>query len=759
MPLLDSEVFGCWGLVGILTGCYNALMQTDTLAGLNSAQREAAEHVEGPLLIVAGPGSGKTRVITQRIAYLVNVSGVPPHRIAAVTFTNKAAREMRERLGRLLGNNVNYLTCGTFHAFCASILRRDGRDIGVDPNFVIYDSDDQARLIKRALEEANLDPKRHPVRSLLSAISNAKATLLEPVDFAATVHSYYEEIVLRVYERYQSLLAQSSALDFDDLLLKTVRLFQNSPEVIENYRSRYLHLMVDEFQDTNLVQYQMAKLLAGKFRNICVVGDPDQSIYSWRNADLRNILSFQADYPDAKVVNLGENYRSTQNILDAAKGLIAPNTGRLNRDLWTSNPAGDAIVITEAHTEEEEAQLVVREVAALTREKGYLLRDCAVMYRINAQSRSLEEACLRLGVPYRLIGGLRFYQRKEVKDIVAYLRIIQNPYDQISLERIINTPPRAIGQRSIEEVTLWGKARGLPLYAALQAVVSAHLGGESTPLTPRALSAIERFLQLISGLIAAAGDWTVAELLDAVLERVGYRDYLFASDNDRGEEQWENIQELRGQATEIQELVPDSALPAFLEHVALVSNVDGMDDQADALTLITLHQAKGLEYPVVFIVGLEEGLLPHARSMDDPAELEEERRLCYVGITRAQKRLYLFRAFRRRLMGGSLPTVPSRFLADIPPHLIDSSLPLRKTDADWRRTPRVTPSVFTDPNEVDSGSPPFRAGDKVTHPSFGDGIVVNCIAAGSDYEVAVAFTANVGVKRLLLSFANLEKSP
>ncbi|MBI4338795.1 MAG: UvrD-helicase domain-containing protein, partial [Chloroflexi bacterium] len=608
-------------------------MQSDILAGLNPAQQQAVEHIEGPMLIVAGPGSGKTRVITHRIAYLVRVCGVSPYRIAAVTFTNKAAREMRERLDGLLGGRAAELTCGTFHAFCASILRRDGMHVGLDRSFVIYDQEDQLTLLKRAMEEAKIDPKRYPPGSILSAISQAKSVLLEPAQYAATVKSYYEEVVLRVYERYQGLLNQSNALDFDDLLLRTVRLLEGSPEALERYRSRYLHLMVDEFQDTNIAQYALARLVAGKYRNICVVGDPDQSIYSWRNADIRNILSFKKDYPDAKVVNLGENYRSTKNILDTARSLIAPNKARIERDLWTSKAPGVPIVVKEAHTEEEEAQMVVEEVERLVKKEKLRYSDCAVMYRINAQSRALEEACLRFGIPYRLIGGLRFYQRKEVKDVVAYLRVIQNPYDEVGLLRIINTPTRAIGQRTVEDATAWARSNSLPLYAALQALVAENGGGV---LNPRSAAAVDRFLQLMGGLQEAAKTLGAGDLLDAVVERTGYRQHLMESNNDRGEEQWENVRELRGQAAEVEELVGEAGLEAFLEKVALVSDVDHLVEGKEALTLITLHQAKGLEFPVVFIVGMEEGLLPHARSRDDPAELEEERRLCYVGVTRAQ---------------------------------------------------------------------------------------------------------------------------
>ena len=725
-------------------------MQTDILEGLNPAQREAAETTEGPLLIIAGPGSGKTRVITHRIAYLVRVTGVSPHRIAAVTFTNKAAREMRERLDRLLGTRAGGLTCSTFHALCVAILRKEGGAIGVDRDFAIYDQEDQISLLKRSMEEANLDPKRYPVRAVLNAISQAKSNLLDPTEYAKTVGSYYEEIVQRVYERYQGLLSRSKALDFDDLLLKAVRLFEQAPEVLRQYQDRYLHLMVDEFQDTNVVQYTLAKLLAGKYRNICVVGDPDQSIYSWRNADIRNILSFKRDYPDAKVVSLEENYRSTQNILEAAKSLIAPNRERLEKELYTQKEQGTPLEVHEAHNEEEEAQWVVREMDRLVKEEKYRHGDCAVMYRINAQSRALEEAHLRYGVPYRLVGAVRFYHRREVKDVVAYLRLLRNPYDEVSLERVINVPTRGIGARTVEELGQIARARELPLYTALQAIVAESEEGAEPALPARSLAALARFLQLLNGLMEEAGRLGVSDLIDALIERIGYRRYLMEGD-ERGEEKWENVMELRGQARDFQELPPDESLMGFLERVALVSDVDNLDQTQDAVTLTTLHQAKGLEFPVVFMVGMEEGLLPHARSLDDPAEMEEERRLCYVGITRAEERLYLVRAFRRTIMGGGMPSMPSRFLRDIPKELIARPQPVAVgSPGTWGQNSRAP--------QVERVPTPFRAGDKVRHATFGEGIVVNCAPADTDHEVTVAFKGNSGVKRLLHSIAGLERA-
>ncbi|MBI4200032.1 MAG: UvrD-helicase domain-containing protein [Chloroflexi bacterium] len=728
-------------------------MPVDVLEGLNSAQREAVETTEGPLLIVAGPGSGKTRVITHRIAYLVRVCGVSPYRIAAVTFTNKAAKEMRDRLQRLLGARGQGLTCGTFHAFCATVLRRDGRPVGLEPNFVIYDEEDQVDLLKRTMEAAEVDSNRYPVRGVQSAISGAKSVLLDPGGYAARATSPYEKVVARVYERYQHLLARNQAADFDDLLLKTVHLFQQAPEALAKYQSRYVHLLVDEFQDTNVAQYALARLLASQHRNICVVGDPDQSIYSWRHADIRNILSFRRDYPDAKMVSLAENYRSTKTIVAVAKHLILPNRSRVEKDLYTRRELGPPVAVHEAFNEEEEAVWVVQEVDRLVRQDKARRSECAVMYRTNAQSRAFEEACLRYGIPYQLIGGVRFYQRREVKDIIAYLRMVHNPDDEVSLRRVINVPPRGIGARTLDEAARWAQAASLPLHGALEALACQEGDGPSgaaPPLGTRARAAVQGFLQLLERLRQEAKSLGVAGLLDRAVELTGYRRYLLEGE-ERGEEQWENVLELRGQAKDLEESVPAAeGLARFLERVALVADVDNLDESKDALTLITLHQAKGLEFPVVFIAGLEEGLLPHVRSLDDPEALEEERRLCYVGVTRAKERLYLLRAFRRHIMGSTKPATPSRFLMDVPAEFILAA-PRMAPDGWMKQAPGPAAAAPT------GGPLPFRAGDKVRHGKFGDGIVVNCVPSDADHEVTVAFRGDAGVKRLLASYARLEK--
>jgi len=714
----------------------------EILASLNPAQRQAVEAIEGPVLILAGPGSGKTRVITHRVAYLVKVCGVSPQRIMAVTFTNKAAREMKERLEQLLGQVSEALTLGTFHAICSRILRREGQAIGLNSRFVIYDDEDQLNLIKRSLQELNLDPKQYAPRALQSGISAAKSRLITPQDYAQQVNSYFEEIVQRVYQRYQQLLSQSGAVDFDDLLMKTVQVFNDHPEILSRYQLRYGHVLVDEFQDTNIAQYELIKQLAGKYHNICVVGDPDQSIYSWRFADLRNILSFERDYPEAKVMLLEQNYRSTRIILEVASDVISTNVQRKPKNLWTENEVGSAVVIIESYSQEEEAQSVVNEIEKLVSQAQISLKDCAVMYRVNAQSRVLEETFMRYGVPYKLVGGTRFYRRQEIKDIIAYLRVIHNPHDNVSLARIINTPTRGIGQGTLGKLQAWATSQDASLYDALKQTV------DGKALFPRVIQALTGFVALVDRLIAKSHELNLAELLNEILEHTGYREYILEKEG--GEERWENIMELKSVAKEYAEFNPEEALAAFLEKVSLVSDIDELDERADAVTLITLHQAKGLEFPVVFIVGMEEGVLPHRKSFDDPEEMEEERRLCYVGITRAEKRLYLLRSYRRSLFGNSLANPPSRFLQDISPRLVT-------TKRLWEEESLSLPdAVYSQPLTRSLGTLDLKVGDWVRHSKFGDGVVMDCSPDKGDQVVAVSFK-EAGVKRLLLSLAPLQK--
>ena len=766
------------------------------LEGLNPKQREAVEAIDGPLLIIAGPGSGKTRVITHRIAYLVRVVGVSPYRIAAVTFTNKAAREMQARLAPMLGPAMKDITASTFHAFCAMVLRRESESIGLKKDFVIYDDSDQMSLMKRVQKDLDIDPKRFAPRAILSAISGAKSQLLSAEGLAYKSGSYFDEIVVRAYERYQDSLRGSSAVDFDDLILNTFLLFDKVPEVVKKYQERYVHLMIDEFQDTNIAQYAIAKQLAQGYHNICVVGDPDQSIYTWRNADIRNILSFQSDFPTSKTIALEENYRSTQTILDAAKSLISTNTQRVEKDLFTKNGQGVPIVVHEGYNESEEAQFVVKEIQSLTRgsKAKYKLGDIAVMYRVNAQSRALEEACLRYGVPYQVVGGMKFYQRQEVKDIACYLRLIANPNDDVSLARVINVPTRGIGQRTIDELTRVARNSGISMFAAIDSIA----GGEAldqnpitNPFTSRATRALTDFRDLIKGLVAEREKSDLIDLINSALESTGYQRYLLDSE-DRGEERLENLHEFRASARNFLHLGKEESLTAFLESLALVADVDSFEEKTDALTLITLHQAKGLEFPIVFMVGMEEGLLPHMRSLDDPTQLEEERRLCYVGITRAKERLYFLRAFRRGFRGGSEPSIPSRFLMDIPQALITAPVQkpapqaatARKASPGWspgasRRSSIRPAASSTTPRRVvakpntsverivrghknperpkQTATSHFATGDKVRHGTFGEGIVMDTKPSGTDFQVTVAFKDGAGVKRLLLGFAPLEK--
>ena len=735
----------------------------DVLAELNPAQREAVEAISGPVLILAGPGSGKTRVITHRVAYLITVCGVNPRRIMAVTFTNKAAREMSDRLHSLVSGSAGELTLGTFHAICARILRQDGMALDINPRYVIYDASDQQSLLKRAMLAIGIDPKQYSPQAVATAISWAKSHLLTPADYVRRGRSYFEEIVSRCYERYQQLLTESNALDFDDLLMKTVQLFRKSPETLSRYQSRYLHLLVDEFQDTNLVQYEMVKQLGAKHRNICVVGDPDQSIYSWRSADLRNILSFENDYPDAKLVLLEQNYRSTRTILDTASSVISANELRKPKNLWTDNEAGELTRIVETYTEQDEAQFVVNEIERLVDLREAKLGDCAVMYRTNAQSRVIEEAFVRYGTPYKLVAGTRFYERREVKDVIAYLRLVHNPQDTVSLMRVINVPGRGIGQQTLARLSDRARSLGVSPSEALRLIAEASEKDDvpEHPFSPRATRLLADFWMMLEGLIAKSRELDLVELFDTVVESSGYQRYIMSGDD--GEERWDNILELRGVAQEYRHLKSTEGLLTFLEGVALVSDIDSLDETTDRVTLITLHQAKGLEFPVVFIVGMEERLLPHVRSFDDPAQMEEERRLCYVGMTRAKQRLYLVRSFRRTLMGSSNVNKPSRFLEDIPGHLTS-------TPGWWQEgTDKVAEAVYSwDPSTVtaaggpttqpdNSPAPPqLKAGDHVSHTQFGEGVVVSCKKVRNDSEVVVAFI-DQGVKRLLLSLAGLKK--
>jgi DNA helicase II / ATP-dependent DNA helicase PcrA len=685
------------------------------LSRLNPEQRRAVETTAGPVLILAGAGSGKTRVLAHRVAYLVGVQGVRPWQILAVTFTNKAAAELRARIIGLVGEEAGReVAMGTFHSLCARVLRRDGEQIGLDRHFVVYDTDDQQALMKQILRESDLPVTgEYKPSAILSAISRAKNEMLDAAFVSANAHTHREREIGRLFGRYQARLRHAGALDFDDLLLEAVRLFQDAPAVLERYQGRWRYLHVDEYQDTNRPQYLWVKALAAAERNLCVVGDDDQSIYSWRGADIRNILDFEKDYPEATVVKLEQNYRSTQLILDAAHALVTRNQGRKDKKLWTENAGGRQIQRFEAYNEEEEAEWIARQIEELTGGHGSILTrradepaerwergDVAVMYRTNAQSRAIEESFLRYGIRYQLIGGTRFYQRREVKDALAYLRILRSDTDQVSFERILNVPARGIGDKTLEELRGYvadalaaagapgagpgpGVAAGEGIAAGdgtaaageaaapagyWQAIVAAA-EGRIDVLGSRARGALGGFVTLVERLRTRIGLLALPELLDAVLEESGYRAML-ADGSEEGEERWANLLELRSVTTRYDDLTPDDAIDRFLEETALVADQDSFEPGADAVTLITLHAAKGLEFPVVFIAGLEEGVFPHSRSLDDEKQLEEERRLAYVGITRAKRRLFLSHAARRATWGQGGLSVPSRFLFEIPQALM-----------------------------------------------------------------------------------------
>ncbi len=742
----------------------------DILAGLNAAQREAVETVEGPVLVLAGPGSGKTRVLTHRAAYLVKEYGVPPWQIMAVTFTNKAAREMKDRLYQLLGDQFRKLTIGTFHAICARILRQEAEAAGISPEYVIYDSGDQLSLARQAIRNLNLDDKLFRPQAMLRYISYAKNELVAPDEMQAG--TYREEVAKRVYERYQAMLTENGALDFDDLLMKTVQLFDRDAETRAKYQRRYPFVLVDEWQDTNMAQYELVKLLAGSRANLFVVGDEDQSIYRFRGADYRNVARFREDFPHARVVMLERNYRSSQIILDIANAVISRNVHRHPKRLFTKRDGGLQTVVLEAYDEQEEGDMVVSEIRRLVAQGNAQLGDCAVMYRTNAQSRPIEDAFVRRGVPYKLVGATRFYERKEIKDVLAYLRVLHNPYDGVGLMRVINVPPRAIGQKTVGSLVRWAAEMGLPAYAALQILLEDEGEGAAT-FGARARRALTDFTSMIEHLTRARHELNLLELLDLLLERTGYAAYV-QDGTDEGQIRWENILELRTVARDYADLPVETALTTFLEEVALVSDVDNLDDRVDAPTLLTLHSAKGLEFPVVFVVGMEEGLFPHSRSMDDPEQMEEERRLCYVGVTRAKERLYFLYTFRRTLYGESSVREPSRFLRDVPAHLVrqpERKQTVRQESLDLGagrylgRTDRgftsVSPGLGSQSSRTASSAPRariphFETGDEVLHDVFGPGIVIESKPAGNDEQVTVAF-AGAGLKRLMAGLAPMEK--
>jgi len=809
------------------------LTPQEILTRLNPPQQEAVSHISGPLLILAGAGSGKTRVLAHRVAYLI-ASGVKPWQIVSVTFTNKAATEMRQRIAGLIGEeSAREATIGTFHAICARILRRDGAAIGLTRSFTIYDRADQVALVKSVLKRLDLDEKRFSPAGMLAWIGQRKDELADVATAKRQAGNYYDETAARVYEAYQRQLGEDDAVDFDDLLMRTVFLFEQHPDVLARYQGRWQHILVDEYQDTNRAQYLLCRHLAAKHKNLAVVGDDDQSIYSWRGADLRNILDFEADNPTARVVKLEQNYRSTQTILDAAHSVVSRNTGRKDKRLWTDRGAGTQIELFDAYNEYEEGEFVARQIEKLVGgarrggmtglltsraddEEGSLrYGDVAVTYRVNAQSRVIEESLMRFGIPYQLVGGTRFYERREVKDALGYVRLARNPGDRVALNRIINVPARGIGAKTVEELAAWAESRDVSMWEAVEAA------GENPNLAPRSRAQLAIFAELMRGLMAMVTVEPPSALFDAATKRSGLRDAILDG-TEEGEERWLNVTELRNHAAEFDEIAAPEGLARFLEEVALVSDQDELEDVPDRVTLITLHAAKGLEFPVVFIVGMEEGLMPHRRALEDERELEEERRLAYVGMTRAKDRLFLVHAHHRSTYGVGAQAEASRFLAELPQELLAASRSAapfgrgstRGTDDDggWLpigyRSPsgrireplrpvslpdmqasaprpigrqldaaraRVNAATYEGGAAVNLGSgtfsapgaagdalgaeeePSWHAGDRVRHRRFGDGIVVSSRIVKGDEEVTVAFVGE-GVKRLVAAYAGLERT-
>jgi DNA helicase-2/ATP-dependent DNA helicase PcrA len=718
---------------------------------LNSQQQQAVMAGLGPVLVLAGPGSGKTRVLTQRIAYLISSMGVRPYNILAVTFTNKAAREMESRLAALLGGSTQGLTLGTFHANCARILRREAEHLPFKADFVIYDADDQLSLVKQAIKELDLDEKRYRPTVIHAQISNAKNDLRLPDDYL--VQDYRDEITQRVYRLYQQRLLSNNALDFDDLLLWMAYLLEENRPIRDRYARRYEHVLVDEFQDTNLAQYALLKHLASFHENIFAVGDTDQSIYRWRGADYRNVQRFEKDFPTTQVILLEQNYRSTQAILDVAMAVIDRNPYRTPKRLFTERGQGQKVALYEASDDRVEASYVVDTIATLVKTGGYQPGAFAVMYRTNAQSRMLEEAFLAHNLPYKLVGAQRFYGRREIKDVIAYLRLVHNPQDEISLARAINTPSRGIGSKTYLALRTQAQKTGISPGELLVQLANDSQSPFWGALRGRAAAALSAFSSMLAKWTQAKGGLSPLMLMDQILEDTDYHNYI-DDGTDEGNDRWENVMELRRLASEFQ----GQGLAAFLEQIALVSDQDTLEASANAPTLLTLHAAKGLEFPVVFIVGLNEGILPHSRSADDPEEMMEERRLFYVGITRAKDRLFLVCPQQRNAYGYLEPVEESRFLADIPDELISATGRLRSSPG--RVTATYRPERWQVPaqNAASVLQPRYTPGMRVRHPTWGEGMVLNS-RVDSDDEIVDVFFKEIGLKHVAASLARLEIKP
>ncbi|MBE7105616.1 DNA helicase PcrA [Bacillus cereus] len=735
------------------------------LNGLNPQQQKAVQTTNGALLLMAGAGSGKTRVLTHRIAYLLGEKGVAPWNVLAITFTNKAAREMRERIDKLVGPEAEDIWISTFHSMCVRILRRDIDRIGINRNFTILDAGDQLTVVKKIMKERNIDPKKFEPRSILAGISNAKNELLSADKYAKkiTTADPYEKLTSDVYTEYQKRLLKNNSLDFDDLIMTTIQLFERVPEVLEFYQRKFQYIHVDEYQDTNKAQYLLVKHLASRFKNLCVVGDSDQSIYRWRGADISNILSFEKDYENAQVILLEQNYRSSQNILNAANAVIEKNSNRKPKKLWTDNQIGSKISYYRAATEKDEAYFVAKKIRDDIQMGNRKYTDFAVLYRTNAQSRMIEEIFLKSNIPYKIVGGTKFYDRKEIKDILAYLRLIGNPDDEISFARIINMPKRGVGATSIDKIINYGVQNGISLTAVLDEIE--HVG-----VSAKITKAVKEFAGLLHNWVNMQEYLSVTELVEEVIEKTGYRDMLKNERSLEAEGRLENLDEFLSVTQTFESQSEDKSLVAFLTDLALVADIDRVDEDPTAgeeVILMTMHSAKGLEFPVVFIVGLEEGIFPHTRSLMEEDEMQEERRLAYVGITRAEEELYLSNAQMRTLFGRTSMNAASRFITEIPAELVEplnETAPKRETSfgAKGRTTSATTTrsrSAFARPAVKTTGGEQigWAIGDKAAHQKWGVGTVVSVKGEGDSKELDIAFPSPIGIKRLLAKFAPVTK--
>lgn len=741
----------------------------ELLTTLNTEQQQAVKHTEGPLLIMAGAGSGKTRVLTHRIAYLIDEKEVAPRNILAITFTNKAAREMKDRVRKLVGSEGEYMWVSTFHSMCVRILRRDIERIGYSKNFSIIDGGDQLSVMKQILKNLKLDPKKYDPRAMIGQISNRKNELITPEQATDTANNYFDKQIAEIYNAYQKTLRKNHVLDFDDLIMETIHLFQRVPEVLQYYQHRFQYIHVDEYQDTNHAQYYLVKQLASRFQNLCVVGDSDQSIYRWRGANIANILSFEKDYPASKTIFLEQNYRSSKSILDAANHVINNNTGRKPKKLWTDNDEGKKITYFQAGTEREEAYYITDKIQDMFIDGTYNADDIAILYRTNAQSRTIEDTLMKANMTYQIVGGLKFYDRKEIKDIIAYLRLITNPADDISLERVVNTPKRGIGAASIDKLRTYALMQDLSLFDAILEI-------EATAVPKRAANQLMLFRQMMDNLIKQQDFISATDMVEMVLEQSEYEAMLKGENTIESQARLENIAEFMTVTKDFEKTsAEDKSLVAFLTDLALVADIDSMDDDPEAesdekITLMTLHSAKGLEFPVVFLIGMEEGIFPHSRSMMDDEEMEEERRLAYVGITRAEQELFLTHAQMRTLYGRTNMNPMSRFISEIPATLLEGME--EEKEPVFAKMVRNSRNKQMQAGNVSQPAPRKKAekikttgaenaewnvGDKAHHNKWGNGMVVKVAGQGEKMELDIAFPAPTGIKRLLAKFAPITK--